>query len=160
MQRIFVGWIREAFWVLIILVGLAVAVNGLRPNTIPLISKLPITANRLSPDSPVKEIPLTEAWEKYETGAALFIDARSPEDFRAGHIKGAVSLPNQAFDEVFPEVVEQIEKSGQLVTYCDGNECILAQALARKLYELGFQNVSYLVNGWTSWRERKLPTEP
>jgi rhodanese-related sulfurtransferase len=160
MQRIFVGWIREAFWILIILAGLAVTVNGLRPDTIPLISKSPVTAQPLSPDSPVKPIPLTEAWEKYETGAALFIDARSPEDFRAGHIKGALNLPNQAFDEVFPEVAEKVEKGGQLITYCDGKECILAQALARKLYELGFQNVSYLANGWTSWRERGLPTEP
>jgi rhodanese-related sulfurtransferase len=160
MQRIFAGWIREAFWILIILAGLAVAANGLRPDTIPLISTLPIIATRLSPDLPVKDIPLTEAWKKYETGAALFIDARSPEDFRAGHIKGAVNLPNQSFDEVFPEVVEKIEKWGQLITYCDGKECILAQALAVKLYELGFQNVSYLVNGWTGWRERGLPTEP
>ncbi len=160
MQRIFAGWIREAFWIFIILAGLAVAFNGLRPNTIPLISKSPITAEPLSPDSPVKEIPLTEASEKFKTGVALFIDARSPEDFRAGHIKDAVNLPNQAFDEVFPQVVKEIEKWGQLITYCDGKECVLAQALAKRLYELGFQNVSYLVNGWTSWREQGLPTEP
>jgi rhodanese-related sulfurtransferase len=160
MQRVVAGWIREAFWILIILAGLAVAFNGLRPNTLPLISKSPITPEPLRPDSPVKEIPLTEASETFKTGVALFIDARSPEDFQAGHIEGAVNLPNQSFDEVFPAVVEKIEKREQLITYCDGKECILAQALARKLYELGFQNVSYLVNGWTRWRERGLPTEP
>jgi rhodanese-related sulfurtransferase len=160
MQRIFVGWIREAFWVLIILAGLAVAINGLRPDTIPFISMSPIPANRLSQDAPVTEIPLTEAGEKHEAGVALFIDARSPEDFRAGHIKGAVNLPNQAFDEVFPEMVEEIEKWEQLVTYCDGRDCVLGHALAEKLYQLGFKNVAYLVNGWTSWRERGLPTEP
>jgi len=159
-QGIFTGWIREAFWILIILAGLAVAVNGLRPNTIPLISRSPIAAQPSDPDSPVKPIPLTDAYEKYKEGVALFIDARSPEDFRAGHVKGALNLPNQSFDEVFPEVVEKIEKGEALITYCDGKECILAQALAKKLYELGFQNVSYLVNGWTSWRERGLPTEP
>jgi rhodanese-related sulfurtransferase len=120
----------------------------------------PITANRLSRDSPVTEIPMAEAWEKHEKGAVLFIDARSPEDFQAGHIKGAVNLPNQAFDEVFPELVEEIEKWGHLVTYCDGRDCVLGHALAEKLYQLGFKNVSYLVNGWTSWRERGLPTEP
>jgi rhodanese-related sulfurtransferase len=160
MQRIFVGWIREAFWVLIILAGLAVAINGLRPDTIPFISMSPITANRLSPDLPVTEIPLAEAQAKHEAGVALFIDARSPEDFQAGHIKGAVNLPDQAFDEVFPEMAEEIEKWEQLVTYCDGRDCVLGHALAGKLYQLGFKNVSYLVNGWTSWRERGLPTEP
>ena len=160
MQRVVAGWIREAFWILIILAGLAVAFNGFRPNTLPLISKSPITPQTLRPDTPVKATPLTEASERFKTGAALFIDARSPEDFQAGHIKGAVNLPNQAFDEVFPAVAREIEKGEQLITYCDGKECILAQALASKLYELGFQNVSYLVNGWTSWREGGLPTEP
>jgi rhodanese-related sulfurtransferase len=160
MERVMAGWIKEAFWLLIILVGLAVAINGLRPGAIALISTSPVAANRSNPDLPVTEMPLTEAWEKYKSGTALFIDARSPEDFQAGHIKGAVNLPEQAFDEVFPEKAEEIEKWKTLVTYCDGRDCPLGQALAGKLYQLGFKNVSYLVNGWASWRERGLPTEP
>jgi rhodanese-related sulfurtransferase len=160
MQGIFVGWIRDAFWLLVILGGLGVAVNGLRPDTIALISMSPIAADRSNPDSPVAEISLDEAWEKHEKGEVLFIDARSPEDFQAGHIKGAVSLPDHDFDEVFPQRVEEMEKWAQLVAYCDGRDCVLGHALAEKLYQLGFRNASYLVNGWTAWRERGLPTEP
>jgi 3-mercaptopyruvate sulfurtransferase SseA len=33
----------------------------------------------------------------------------------------------------------------------------LSQELAEKLMWLGFQNVSYLKDGWGLWKEHKLP---
>ena len=83
--------------------------------------------------------------------AAVFIDARSPEEFAAGHIPGAVSLP---FDLVYedPTLLEQLETGDRpIVTYCDGSECDLAENLAFVLIDAGHRKVLVYEGGTLAW---------
>lgn len=104
-------------------------------------------------------ISLDEAKEKFFSGSALFIDARSPELFREGHIQGARNLTIAAFDRQAYEMLLDLPEDTLIVTYCDGEECTLSQEVALKLKEIGFENIRVLHNGWTVWKSHHLPSQ-
>ena len=79
---------------------------------------------------------------------AVIIDLRGREEFRQGHVKGAVNMPYEEIDEatVFP--LDKI-----LVLYCDrgGASLLLARQLARK----GHVTRS-VIGGFEAYRGRNL----
>ncbi len=87
----------------------------------------------------------------FDAGAALFVDARSPEEFAEGHIRGAVNLP---FDDVFrkPELAKTLADGGKpIVAYCDGGDCELSRNLAFSLIEGGHRKVLVFTGGTAGW---------
>ncbi|MBW1722015.1 MAG: rhodanese-like domain-containing protein [Deltaproteobacteria bacterium] len=107
----------------------------------------------------IRVVSLQEARRLFQSGKAFFLDARSPEDFRKGHLAGARSLPLQEFDRYFSSVLADVPQDAVIVTYCDGTRCPLARKLAEALLEFGFQDVRILENGWGVWVENNLPIE-
>ena len=91
--------------------------------------------------------------------AAIIIDARPNEDYEKGHIKGARSLPWHEVDRIFMAVTKDISDDTPIITYCDGETCVLSHNLAIFLIDLGFNKVKVLVNGWTKWQNANLPIE-
>jgi rhodanese-related sulfurtransferase len=153
----FKSWVKEMTIILASIIGLALVVNALRPHGIALLAPKSAFNNGISPSSLVQGISVDDAFEEFRNGVALLVDARSHEEYLEGHIAGAVSLPEHAFDEVFEEVVDRLEGYEMLITYCDGESCALSPALAEKLHQLGFQNVFYMLDGWSLWLERGHP---
>ncbi len=102
-------------------------------------------------------IALAQAKRLWDGGAALFLDAREPDDYAAGHIGNALNLPAQSFAGHFGEVAPMLTPASELVLYCDGKECELSHRLAENLRQQGFTNLHILANGWTVWREAGLP---
>lgn len=100
-----------------------------------------------------------EAKKIFDSGQALFVDARSFEAYSDGHIKGAVSLPAMEFDEFVEEFMEQYNPSQFIITYCSGRECEDSHDLAERLVEAGFQNVSVYIDGYELWEQRDYPIE-
>ena len=85
-------------------------------------------------------------------GAAVILDARSPREYAAGHIAGALSLP---FDEVFkhPERARAVQARGRpVVAYCDGGDCELSRSLAFALIDAGLRKVLVFGGGLPAWR--------
>ncbi len=109
------------------------------------------------PDSPTM-IHLPEAKGLFESGEALFIDSRNGFDFARGHIRGAVNLPLNEFDNR-ASFVDSLPKNRILVTYCDGIECNSSIGLASRLSDAGFQGVRIFFAGWSEWQAQNLPTE-
>ncbi len=141
-------------------VGLALAFNATRPDSLPLIaSQKNATTNAASPD----EISMDEATRLFASGQTVFIDARSAQEYAQGHIEGAVSIPVFAFVQLFPQTRGQLEGK-TIITYCDGEHCSLSQDLADQLKANGLLSVFVLKNGWSLWRDAGLPmaasTEP
>lgn len=147
----------EAAAIVLATLCLALIVNAVRPDGIPVLRWKPPSVSQGVTVSAARAIPLEEAFDKYRTGKALFLDARSEEAYAKGHIRGALSLPDQSFDERFDEVARQLEECEVIVAYCDGAECPLGRSLAEKLIALGFHNAHYLENGWSRWREAGHP---
>ncbi len=115
--------------------------------------------------TPPKQIPkadeflsLDKAKNFWESGSSVFLDAREPEDYKAGHIGNALNLPAMAFERHFGEVAPILSPESKIVVYCDGTECELSHRLASQLKQTGYTNVHMLFNGMTAWREAGLPT--
>ncbi len=102
-------------------------------------------------------ISLEKAKDAYFSGKVLFIDARPVELYVRGHIKGAVNLPLDKFNELFDRIKFQLFKKDLIITYCDGESCDLARELAMKLSFQGCEHVRFLKNGWTKWKTNMLP---
>ncbi|GJQ21157.1 MAG: hypothetical protein HBSIN02_15120 [Bacteroidia bacterium] len=108
------------------------------------------------PGSPSTIIHVDEARELYESGRALFIDARHPFEFAMGHIPNAINIPLGEFEKRESQI-DSLPRDKVLVTYCDGVQCNSSIGLAARLREAGFQNVQIFFGGWNEWQARNLP---
>ena len=88
---------------------------------------------------------------------AIFVDARSPAQYKNGHIKGALNIPFQRLDEYYEVIDERIPSNKMIITYCEGGECELSTMLARELLQMGYSNIWVLDGGWSQWVKQGLP---
>jgi rhodanese-related sulfurtransferase/DNA-binding transcriptional ArsR family regulator len=79
------------------------------------------------------------------------LDVRPAEEYAAGHIPGAVSIP---VDELADRLSELPQ--GQVVAYCRGAYCVLAHDAVRLLHSQGRQ-AARLADGMLEWRLADLP---
>ena len=154
---------REATAILFFAGCLAFGFNALREHSLPVLETTK-AGNRSSaatnePDGPnaTGDMSIEEAVRLFEEGAALFVDARSEADYRVGHIKGAVNIPDLDFENHIGPFLEKTAAETVLITYCEGESCALSKNLAKKLSLAGFENVFHLEDGWGQWKERRLP---
>jgi rhodanese-related sulfurtransferase len=146
--------LRETAWLIVLSLALACAAFFLRPGAMP--GGMPDEGGE-SGDGLIKAIAFEAAVNHFQSGTAIFADARPLEAFESGHIKGALHLDPSEFDQWSDQVFVYAATESILITYCEGPQCLLSQELAEKLMWLGFQNVSYLKDGWGLWKEHKLP---
>jgi rhodanese-related sulfurtransferase len=151
--------LKEALLILIIVVPLALIINQFRSDGIPLwpLPESKTTSEVVNNDTGA--ISIKEAVIKFREKNTLFLDARAPEDYHAGHISGALNLPIHQFDKHFLNVEQKLKTSRVIITYCDGIDCTQGTDLAITLKEMGFKKVYFLVNGWTEWISQGLPAE-
>lgn len=145
----------EAISILVAALTLALVVNGLRPGGIRVV-RGPEHAV-LRSEGVALAFSFEEAVEKFDSGDAVFIDARLPEAYAAGHPEGAVNLPVVEFKTRTAAFLEQFEPDTELIAFCVEPQCPLARELAERLREIGFANVSYLIDGWDQWQNADLP---
>lgn len=150
--------IQQALILLFGSAAIGLLINTVSPRGIPILRPPELGV-------PAEEtISLADAQARWSSGAAIFLDARAPADYAAGHVAGALSLSVQDFDQRYPLIEPLLTPDQQLIAYCDGELCELSHELARRLKELGRTDVKVLVNGWTVWKKANLPghtgTEP
>jgi rhodanese-related sulfurtransferase/DNA-binding transcriptional ArsR family regulator len=80
------------------------------------------------------------------------LDVRPREEYAAGHIPGAVSIPLDELAERLAELPDQ----GQIVAYCRGAYCVLAHDAVRLLTAHGL-TANRLADGMLEWRLADLP---
>ncbi|HNW59890.1 MAG TPA: rhodanese-like domain-containing protein [bacterium] len=84
--------------------------------------------------------------------AALLLDARSRDEYRAGHLPGAVSLPYENWNAEMAQV-DQLPHDRWLVCYCDGGGCELSEHLGLELVGRGFKKVAVYRGGIEEWQQ-------
>ena len=130
---------------------LALAVNALRPAPLPLASGLaplraaPAQARGAAPVSP------REARVLFDSGQALFIDARDPAAFRDGAVPGAANFPPGLADADLAARLKALPPGRTLVVYCDGLGCGLGRTLAERMAALGADRVALMADGLEGW---------
>jgi len=87
-----------------------------------------------------------------ETTPLTVLDVRPREEYTAGHIPGAVSIPLDELDARLAELPDD----GQIVAYCRGAYCVLAHDAVRLLRTHG-RDAARLADGMLEWRLADLP---
>ena len=101
--------------------------------------------------------PSATTWVKTEplalAGACVLVDARSSAAYDAGHIPGAISLPQTSTDDEVKGFVAKHATNTHLVVYCSSTSCSLSYKLAARLVnDFKFQNVEYMTGGYMEWQ--------
>jgi rhodanese-related sulfurtransferase len=102
-------------------------------------------------------ITLGEAEWLFSEEEALFIDSRPKEDFRAGHILGAVNIPFEEYKRENALDLIFLPPEGTVVVYCDGSECNSSLELAKVLHHKGLLDIRIFFGGWVEWTREGLP---
>jgi rhodanese-related sulfurtransferase len=144
----------EAMLIIVSAVVISLMVNALRPEGIDLFGHDKKTPAKAEIGFTI--IDTETAIAKYKAGEGLFVDAREAEIFAAGHIKNAVNLPDQQFDEWINDFIGKTHPQTQIITYCDGIDCSQAKDLAEKLCLIGYESVFYFQEGYEAWVKRRM----
>lgn len=110
--------------------------------------------NQISFNKP-KAIKIDFAYNLFKQGIK-FIDARSPEEYAEGHIKGAINIPFYG-SEKYSDVISQLNKNETIVTYCSSSECDVSTLSGDELFEMGFKRVYVFIGGYDEWIENNYP---
>ena len=94
-----------------------------------------------------RRITAKEAKERIDSGREVVIlDVRTKEEFDAGHIPGALLIPNETIGTEKPEQLPDL--NAEILVYCrSGNR---SRQAAEKLVEMGYTGV-YDFGGIGSW---------
>jgi rhodanese-related sulfurtransferase len=95
----------------------------------------------------VQAIGREELRERLARGDAILIDVRPDEEYEAGHIEGARSIPIEELDERLADLPVDRE----IVAYCRGPFCAFAHEAVRRLTGAG-RTARRLDQGWPEWR--------
>jgi len=82
----------------------------------------------------------------------VVIDVRPPEEYAAGHIAGALSIPLG----LLQQRLRTLPRNKRIVAYCRGPYCVLAAEAVRRLRARGRKAVR-LKDGFPEWRDAGLP---
>jgi rhodanese-related sulfurtransferase/DNA-binding transcriptional ArsR family regulator len=93
-----------------------------------------------------------ELLDRVRSGRATVIDVRPAEEYAAGHIPGAVSVP---LDELADRLAE-LPADQEVVAYCRGAYCVLSHDAVRLLTAQG-RTARRLADGMLEWRLADLP---
>jgi rhodanese-related sulfurtransferase len=86
--------------------------------------------------------------------SALFVDARSADEYAIGHITGAIHLaPGEAPDPV----LWRLGAYHTVVVYDRDPSCAQADQVAKVLLERGVQDVRVLTGAWPAWAAAGAP---
>ncbi len=102
---------------------------------------------------------VTKAKKIYDSGEALFVDARPEDIYNDGHIKGSLSLPVHLFDERINAFIADYPETAVIITYCSGRECDDSHLLAQRFAESGYFHVMVFVDGYPAWEKEGYPVE-
>jgi rhodanese-related sulfurtransferase/DNA-binding transcriptional ArsR family regulator len=92
--------------------------------------------------------------KKAKSGDVLVLDVRPSEEYAAGHLPQARSLP---LDELRKRLAE-LPKNAPVVAYCRGPFCLMAKDAVELLRKKGY-HAFHLTDGVAEWRAQGLPIE-
>jgi rhodanese-related sulfurtransferase/DNA-binding transcriptional ArsR family regulator len=102
----------------------------------------------------LEAVPRGELLRRVRDGSVVVIDVRPAEEYQAGHIDGALSVPLDQLDRRLRELPARKE----IVAYCRGPYCLMAYSAVERLRSKG-RRARRLVEGFPEWRAAGLPVD-
>ena len=84
----------------------------------------------------------------------ILLDARDPEDYRKGHIKGAISL---LLSDVDRQAGEILKRDISIVVYSNDINCPASGLVSEKLETLGYGPVYNYNPSFADWVDHNFP---
>ena len=97
----------------------------------------------------IPELTIDEVKDRIERGEQwTVLDVREREEYREGHLEGAIALPRGFLEMRVEETLP--DKTLPVIAYCAGG--VRSLIAARTMKELGYENVSSMAGGYTAWK--------
>ncbi len=116
-----------------------------------------VVVEYLSDRASMRAVCAGELLELLREDAAVVLDVRPEEEYRAGHISGARSVPVERLEEYLCDLPEEAEDK-EIVAYCRGPYCVFSDEAVRLLEARGYR-ASRLTEGFPEWRAAGMPVE-
>ena len=100
----------------------------------------------------LEAVPAKELMQRAKKGLVTVLDVRPPEEFAAGHIRGAINVPVTEIDKRLSE----IPRGQEVVAYCRGPYCLMAFEAVAELRSRG-RKARRLEDGFPEWQSAGLP---
>ncbi len=103
--------------------------------------------------NPVDFIDAPSAKDAILERVATIVDIRTPEEFKGGHISGAVNIPIEDFSEKYKEL--EHAKDSKIIIYCNTTNKVMRAS--QILSANGFKNVVVITGGIQAWISEGYP---
>ncbi len=113
-----------------------------------------ITRQFLQDRGGMEAVEADELLQRVRQGRVTVLDVRPAEEFQAGHIAGAISVPLKELKAR----IRHLPRRREIVAYCRGPYCVLAVQAVEMLRKAGLR-AHRLRDGYPDWRARGLPVE-
>ena len=116
-------------------------------------------ARTLAPES-IEGVKIVTAEQLIElllnSSEIVLIDTRLEEEFKMGHIEGAINILDTIINEE-DLAIRAEDTNSPIAFYCNGIRCLRSSNAARKAVDWGYQNIYWFRGGWTEWKEKHYP---
>ena len=102
----------------------------------------------------LEPVGVAELLDRLHSGAAVLIDTRPEEEFLAGHIAGAVSVPVEELEAR----LHVLPMDQEVIAYCRGPYCAFSDEAVALLRANGYRARRFAL-GYPDWRAAGLPVE-
>ena len=99
-------------------------------------------------------VDATELMERLNDGSVVVLDVRPEEEYRDGHIPGALSVPVDALEAA----LQTLPRDREIVAYCRGPYCVFSDEAVALLRSRGYR-AHRLRQGLPDWRAAGMPVE-
>jgi rhodanese-related sulfurtransferase len=113
-----------------------------------------VVRNYLHDRDELEAVTAEQLRSRMDHGNAVLVDVRPEAEYRAGHIRGAVSIPLANLEQR----LKQLPKRKAIVAYCRGPYCVFADEAVRLLQARGYR-AQRLEVGFPEWKMLGLPVE-
>ena len=102
----------------------------------------------------LEAVDATELMERLSDEGVIVLDVRPEEEYRAGHIPGALSVPVDGLEAA----LQALPKDREIVAYCRGPYCVFSDEAVALLRSRGYR-ARRLRQGLPDWRAAGMPVE-
>jgi rhodanese-related sulfurtransferase len=96
-------------------------------------------------------------WRMDRAEPFTLLEILPEEEYRKGHLPGALSVPPDRVAELVPDLVR--DRDGEVIVYCAHSECMASRRAAQELEALGYTNVRAYEGGKRDWIDHGFPLE-
>ena len=94
-------------------------------------------------------VDFPEVYQVWKDDSAIFVDGRTADTFKGGHIPGAINIPVGEVSQQLSVLPE--DKNVRLIVYCGSANCPLSYHLLKQLQRYNYTNIQIFQRGIEGW---------